>query len=296
MLKQEIMQNRSEDLEYKKYIDNLQIIPTSATISITTESGSAMPVPIVNANFPIDTYGTMKYTVSIANSALLGENFIAEVKYIYSGTEYIYRFLFDIVKNKIVNILIDDDIENEYSKLKQLYRTIHGEITAVGALNEIIDVNNLNERLNYYKGSEVVFLSGDNKEWKSNITAFDEINRKLTLASNMPLVLSIGDKFYIRKNYTNEIQRAFEEICDWLRTRGYRPSLIIDDTQIREVHIACTLAKILHIEGESERTEYEDYRDKYFHLREQMKLLYDTDESGEPEESILTRPQVTFQR
>lgn len=296
MIKQEILQSRSGDLEYKKHIDNIQIVPSAATISITTESGAAMPTAITDEVMTIDSYGTMTYTVSAANAALLGQNFIAEIKYTYDAEEYIYRFLFDIVKNKLTNIVTDDDIENEYPKLKQLYRTTHGEVSSVGGLDEIIDDKNLNETIDYYNGSKVKILSGNNKDWNCDITSFDEINRTLTLKENAPLAFVIGDKFLINKSYTNQIQRAFEEIQDWLRTRGYRPSLIIDDTQIREVHITCSIMKILHGMGESEREEFEDYRDKYFKLREQMKLLYDTDETGEPEDSDMTRPQVTLRR
>lgn len=296
MIRQELIQSRDGTLTYKKYINNLQIIPASATISIVTESSVAMPTPIVTVAMNIDSYGTMTYEVLSVNTATLGVNFIAEILYIYDGVEYLYRFLFDIVKNVLVNIITDKDLEDEYSKLKQLYRTIHGEITFVGNLNELFDNNSLNEIINYYVGSEVKMLSGNNQDWSSNITAFDEINRKLTLANNAPVAMVIADKYMIQKNYTNEIQRAFEEIQDWLRTRGYRPALIIDDTQIREVHIVCALTKTLHTMGKSERKEFEDYRNKYFQLREQMKLTYDTDESGEPDDSDDTRPQVTFQR
>ncbi len=296
MLKQELLQSRAGTLTYKKYINNIQIVPSPATISITTESGTAMPTAVTDAAMAIDSYGTMTYEVTAVNTADLGINFIAEIKYTYGGVEYIYRFLFDIVKNVLTSIITDLDLENDYQKLKQLYRTIYGEITAVGNLNEVIDTRNLNETLSYYVGSEIKMLSGNNKDFNVNIIAFDESNRKITLQKAASVAMVIEDKYMIEKSYTNEIQRAFEEISDWLRTRGYRPALIIDDTQVREVHIACTIAKILHAMGKAERAEYEDYNKKYLQLREEMKLIYDTDESGEPEDSDSTRPQVTFSR
>lgn len=296
MVKQELLKDRDGVLTFKKFIDNLQIVPTPATITITDAAGDDMPTPIIDAVMSIDSYGTMTYTLVAANTVNLGENFKAVVKYTYGGIEYQEKFLFDIVISVLTSIIVDDDLINEYSKLKQLYYTTYGEVSSIGALSEIIDNKNLNETVDYYKGSKVKILSGNNKNLDIDIIAFNEGTGKLTLSKNAPNSMSVGDKFSIQKSYETEIQRAFEEIMDWLRTRGYRPALIIDDTDIRELHITCSIMKILHVEGKSERSEFEDYRKKYYIQCEELKLLYDTNESGEPEDADATRPQITFRR
>ncbi len=296
MTKQEIYQNRSEAITYKKYIDNLQIVPASATVTITTGGGEDMPTPITDAACAIDGVGTVSYTLSAANTVNLGENFVAEFKYIYNAVEYLDRLLFDIVINKIESIISDKDIEDEFSALKGLYFPIYGEITSIGAVNEIIDKRNLSEEKSYFKGGQVKILSGDNQDFLSEILEYSYTDSKLTLKRSMaPNVIS-GDKFVILKSYENEITRAFDEILDWLRTQGYRPTLIIDDTQLREVHISLSVAKALHPLGKFQRDNYEDYTKKYLQQRSQLRLLYDEDETGAPDDSVDSRPQTTFQR
>lgn len=296
MVKQELLQNLAGTLTLKKYIDNIQIVPTSATITITDAAGDELPTPVTAAAMSIDSYGTMTYSMITANTGVLGENFKAVVTYVYNGNSYVQDFLFDVVISTLESIITDDDLINDYAKLRQLYYNIHGEITDVGNINQIIDKKTFNDQLNYYVGGNVVILSGSNQDFISDISAFNESTRIITLSSNPPVNFDIGDKFAIEKSYKNEITRAFEEILDWLRTQGYRPALIMDDTQLREVHIALSIAKALHIHGKAERAEYEDYIKKYMKLREGLKLLYDTDETGNPDDADETRPQTTFLR
>ena len=296
MIKQEIYQARSEAIEYKKFIDNLQIVPTSATVCITSKSGVAMPTPIVDAVCIVDTPGTVSYTLTAANTVNLGENFIATFKYIYDGTEYLDRFLFDIVKNKVESIITDKDIEDEFSGLKELYFPVYGEVSNVGLLTEIIDNKNLNEENNYFKGGKLKILSGDNQDFESEISAYTYTSSKLTLKRAMPLTVVNGDKFVIYKSYETEINRAFEEIKDWLRTQGYRPALIIDDTELREVHISLSVAKVLHPLGKAQRDNYEDYLKKYYNQRSSLRLLYDENETGLPDQAEDSYTQISFQR
>jgi hypothetical protein len=296
MIKQEIYQARSEAIEYKKYIDNMQIVPTSATISITTKSGTAMPTAIIDVACTINIYGTISYTLSAVNTALLGENFIATFKYIYNTVEYLDRLLFDIVKNKVESIINDKDIEDEFSALKELYFPVYGEVSSIGVLNEIIDNKNLNEEKNYYKGGKIKILSGDNQDFVSEISEYNYVSSKLILKRVMPLNVILGDKYVIYKSYETEITRAFEEIKDWLRTQGYRPTLIIDDTELREVHISLSVAKALHPLGKSQRDNYEDYYKKYLYQRDSLRLLYDEDETGLPDDAVESYTQVTLQR
>jgi len=296
MTKQEILQNRSEAITFEKYIDNLQIIPTSATVTITDSEGNDLPDPVIDAVCSIDSYGKISYTLSATNTADLGENFTAEFKYIYNTVEYLQRILFNIVINRLNIIITDQDLIDDYSQLREYYSPINGEVSSIGDINEIIDGRNFNGQKDYWKGGHIKILSGTIKDFDVKVTAFDETSGTFTLKKSMPANITQGDKFIAYKSFENEISRAFDEIKDYLSTQGFRPALIMNDLQLKEIHITLSIAKILHAIGKRERDAYEDYINKYYSQRASLKLLYDEDETGNPADAVESRPQTTFLR
>jgi hypothetical protein len=217
-----------------------------------------------------------------ANTVSLAENLRAVFSYVVSTVTYTDVIYFDIVKKKLTSTVIDEDLVDEFSILDTLTYRVFGKATSVTGSNMKLVIDNL--RLNavedLYKGGEIHILSGLSAGFKSTVTAYDRETRTLYLTENLPYALAVGDAFILKKSFKTEIARAFEELKDYVRTQGYRPALVIDDTQLREAHIALSISKVLLPLGETHRYEYEDYKKRYAEKLAALKLTYDTDESG----------------
>jgi hypothetical protein len=284
MTKQEILQDSTEKLTFAKYVDNVQVVPTSATITITGTDvdGDELPTPVTASACTIDALGTISYNMLSANTVSLSENLRAVFSYVVATVTYTDVIYFDIVKKKLTSTVIDQDLLDEFSVLESLTYRVFGKATSASGSNLKLVIDNL--RLNavedLYKGGEINILSGLSAGFKSTVTAYDRETRTLYLTENLPYALAVGDAFILKKSFKTEIARAFEELKDYVRTQGYRPALVIDDTQLREAHIALAISKVLLPLGEKHRYEYEDYKKRYSEKLSALKLTYDTDESG----------------
>jgi hypothetical protein len=298
MPRQEILKDIGGTITYKKYFDNVQAIPSSATVSIVTKLGSAMPAEITNAVCSIDSYGTISYTVSATNAVDLGESFKATFEYLIDSTTYYDIILFDIVRKKLEPMITDIDLINEYAGLDKIQYRVFGSVTALSTIDTTINDDNLNADYNSYKGGEVEILSGSNIGFMSTVTMYDDVTRTIHIENSLPYVLAIGDKFLICRSFKTEIARAFDEIKEYIRTQGYRPALVIDDTQLVEAHIALSIKKILLPLGEEYRYSYEEYSKIYEKKLLELKLVYDADESGtvDDDEEDLNTSQIRLKR
>ena len=301
MTKQEILQNSTEKLTFAKVFDNVQAVPTSATVTIQSSANADLPTPVTAAACTIDADGFISYTMLAANTAELGENIRAAFTYVISGVTYTDVIYFDIVKKRLSSTVTDQDLIDEFSVLDKLTYRVFGKATAATGSNLKVIIDNL--RLNAiddeYKGGEVHVLSGLSEGFKSTVTTFDRDTRTLYIANDLPHALSVGDQFLLKRSFKTEIARAFDEIKDYVRTQGYRPALVIDDTQLREAHIALSICKVLLPLGETHRYEFEQYSKKYAEKIAALKLSYDADESGgidETEEPDIRAGQISLRR
>ena len=77
MTRQYMLKDNAGTLVYKQYIDNIQAIPDSTTVSIVQADGTDMPDPVEDATCTIGVYGDVSYILSAVNNADLGRNFKA---------------------------------------------------------------------------------------------------------------------------------------------------------------------------------------------------------------------------
>jgi len=297
-MRTEFLQDIGGTLTHKKYLDNVQAIPSLATIVITTSGGADMPIPVIGAACSIDGYGTMSFAVVAGNCTDLGLTFIATWTFTISGVSYTERTYFDVVKNKLEIIITDDDLEKEYAALRDLkYREagIISELSTSTLGNEIIDSQSF-KGTPIYKGGYIKILSGACQNYTAKIIDYDSETGIFELSKILPGIPAIGDDFIVYKSYTDEIERAFEEITDWLRNAGHRPALIIDDTQIREIHINLAISKVLMNAGTQYQAAQQSFYNKYLSLRGELKLDYDTDETGLTDDLDSISGQVFFRR
>lgn len=98
-----------------------QVVPSSATITIRKPGGAALATPVSGATVTIDGSGTMTYTLVEGNTSELGANYIADVAYTVSGTVYDARFLFDVVRAPIRNVVIHADLVFHHPDLSAVF-------------------------------------------------------------------------------------------------------------------------------------------------------------------------------
>jgi hypothetical protein len=277
MTHQEMLQAESEAVYFKKYIDNIQIVPTTALVAIYNSAGEVL---VDETACTISADGTMSYTLAEEDTANLGENYRARFDYEYDSESYTSVVYFDIVKKRLESIITDDDLIDEHSMLNRYGYRETGEVVTSGGVNQIIDNKSFKKEDNYFRGGFISFLSGNNKGFNSIVTSFTASTGRFTLEKSATAAFAAGDKFCVSKSYTTEIRRAFEKIKDYIRSQGNRPALVIDDTDIRELHIVWSLMLILLGMGDDKRDEYEEYKSERDRLMASLVLKYDTNEDG----------------
>ena len=296
-MRDEIIKELPDYIYLRKYENNIQIIPTSGTITIVKNDGSDMPDPVEDESITIDADGTMKYQINAANCAYIGEAFKATWKYIYGGITYQVQTLFDIVLSKLQIVITEQDLIDRYEPLQEDYYRMFGKITSVpSSLNQLIDAESFTEADDYFTGGKIKMLSGLSQDFESKVNAYEQSTGTFTLVKNFPNSRAINDKFVVSTSYQNDIESAWNEILSWIRNKGLRPALIMDSESLKELHILMTLRNIFFKAGEPRRYEYEEYKAAANTKKSNTKFIYDTDEEGNPSTADDESGQVFLQR
>lgn len=115
-----VTKDRAYTFTAKAYSSGTQVVPSSGTISIRKPGGAALATPVSGASLTIDGSGTMTYTLVSGNTSELGANYVADVAYVVSGTTYDARFLFDVVRVPLLNVVLQADLVFHHSDLTDL--------------------------------------------------------------------------------------------------------------------------------------------------------------------------------
>jgi len=95
-------------IEVKVYENGVQVVPTSATITLKDPDGTAQ---VTAGTVSVAVAGTMTYSLSATYTATLWENAIMEITYVVSTVSYKAVFLFDVVLNALKCDVMDDDLK-----------------------------------------------------------------------------------------------------------------------------------------------------------------------------------------
>jgi hypothetical protein len=214
-------------IEVKVYEDGSQLEPSSATITVKDPEGDEY---VEDQSMSIESgVGTLTYSLAATHTADVEEDAIIEVTYTISSVDYVARFLFDIVLNKLKPCIIDDDLK-KYAP-----------------------------------------LLGDER-WST------------------------------QSNYDTQIQEAWKIIYRAIKDKGKRPHMLIDGSQLREVHILKTLELIYFDFSKSTDDIFWEkhlaYKDRYEQQFASLSIKYDSDEDGliEEDERKGVLGQVNFER
>lgn len=107
-------------LAFQAYSSGTQQVPSSATITIRKPGGAALPTPVSGASVTIAGGGDMTYALVSGNTDDLGSGYTADVSYVVSGVTYTGRFLFDVVRQPLLNVVLQADLVFHHSDLTDL--------------------------------------------------------------------------------------------------------------------------------------------------------------------------------
>ena len=105
-----VTKDRAYTFTFKAYSSGTQQVPSSATITIRKPGGAALSTPVSAASVTVDGSGNMTYTLIAGNTSDLGAGYIADVVYVVSGATYDGRFLFDVCRVPLHNVVIAADL------------------------------------------------------------------------------------------------------------------------------------------------------------------------------------------
>lgn len=115
-----VTKDRAYTFTFKAYDAGTQAVPSSATITIKKPGGADLATPVSGAAVTIAGGGDMTYTLTSGNAGELGANYTADVAYVVSGTTYSARFVFDVVRVPLRNVVIQSDLTKHHIDLTDL--------------------------------------------------------------------------------------------------------------------------------------------------------------------------------
>ena len=99
-------------IEVKVYKDGVQLIPSSATITIKDPGGAKK---VENDNMTVDpNTGTLTYSLSSTYTANLWENALIDISYVIDSVTHKAWFLFDVVLYQLAPSVTDEDLKNYF--------------------------------------------------------------------------------------------------------------------------------------------------------------------------------------
>jgi len=276
-MKYEIQYNQNEQLIYTLRVNEIQVVPVSATITIYDNTGSVIKAD----SCTIDTDGTISYII-LERELEPALNYSAEFDIYYNGRHYKRVILFDVVRTKLVNNIVTDDIIKAAPYLKDMnYKYVSICKQDMTELNEIYD-SMLNVDDNYYTNGTIDIIDGTNKGLSRRIIS--QIGFTIRVDKDFPEPCDTTTRFVITKSFKDNIEVAFMKVkLDIYNLKG-RPNFLIDSNTIDELIVLRTLMDICFSYATDETgiwwTRYLEYKDMYWKLFGDMKLIFDTDDSG----------------
>lgn len=223
----EIQVEQAHTFTWKLYEDAIQIVPTSATVTIKRSGGTT----VQTGSGTIDSEGTITFTLTAANNTTIAINYRALLAYTYSGDDFEQARLFDVVKVPVVNLTTDKDLYTYLPALRRDLFTYQGDADVNGSLTTIID-EALESDDRDFKGGKVEIYVSETKVHEANVTSFDKDTGTVTFSPAYTSTINTDVKYVIRESYTEYIDTAFyDHVRPILRKKqGYISGYIDSDT------------------------------------------------------------------
>lgn len=281
-MKQQFLKDQAGTISLTVYQDNRPVIPSSATIVLSTPSGGDLQASVSVTAIDATT-GEMKYTITSTHTATKDLNYKAVWSYVVSGTTFTQVQLFDVVLS-ILNISItDEDLYDELNSLRdaQIQDTSTATAGAAGTLTDTVQRKEIDD---FWTGGTIQTISGLGANQIRDISDFVQSTGVISVSPNWSTNPDNTTVYTIIRSWTKQISRSFEKIETMLLNRGKRHSLILESSELKIPHIFLCV-HFIALDLMNEETDKwsriaESYLKSFDSSFSSMKLQYDEDESG----------------
>lgn len=281
-MKQEMLKDKIGTVSIIPYINNRPAIASSATVTITKPAGDAI---VTDATATVNaTTGEISYDLAALSNTILGENFQARWTYTISATAYYQTTLFDVVLNKLAICAVDDDLLNEQSDIMDRNESYSGTVGSSGNTS-LVDNNLKNYVDDFWNGGRVIAEDpSTGLEQVRTITDFVQSTGTLTLTPAWSANPTSSYTYSVKRGFQKKIETAFEEMMLDVRSRGFRPALILESSELKRPLIKKALSLIYMdymVEPNDKSAILSDkYAQQYIDLLSKVDFQYDRDQSG----------------
>jgi hypothetical protein len=280
MIHKEIEVDKAYTFSWKLYRNAIQITPTSATVTITNNSGGS----VQTGSGTIGSGGTVTYELTAANNDTIDENYKALLSYVYNSATTTQAELFDVVKQPIVNLVTDTDLYVYLDDLRRKLYTFSGESDNTGNLNVIQD-DALKSDDRTWAGGKVEIYISDTIVHSANVTAFDSTTGNISFSPAYSSTVASSVKYVIRDSYTPQITLAFDDhVHPTLRKKIKTTSGFLDSNVVKKLIVYKALENIcfknIEEDGDKWSLRYTRFQDEYNAELSRFNEAYDYDEDG----------------
>lgn len=281
-MKQELLVDKTGTLRFTPYINNRPAIASDATVILKKPGGESLQSSTsatVNA-----TTGEITYNLTATHTDVLGENYIAEWSYTVSGTVYYYVQLFDVVLHKLAITVVDQDLLDEQSDILDLSEAYAGTVDSA-ANGTLVDDDLKNFDDDFFNNGKVEITNpSTGVKQVRTVSDFVQSTGTISISVNWSSNPDNTYPYVVRRSFQTKIQKAFEELMTEIRSRGFRPALIMESNELHVPLVKKTLAMICKdaIKDANDKWHelYKIYTEEFNTAMSKLKFQYDVDEDG----------------
>ena len=227
----EIQVNKDHIFTYKFYNNFIQIVPTSATVTVYDNGGTSLQT----GSGSIDSDGTITYTFLATNNDTIDKNYKVVLSYVYNSITIDVVKLFDVVYYPLENLTIDSDLYLYLPDLRTMAYEREGETDNTGTLSTLQDDMLKSDDRDYTGGKVEIFVS-NTKVHDADITSYSKTTGVVNFSPSYSTTIATNLKYIIRTSYSTLITEAFEEyVIKDLRQRIGIASGYIDSFKIKRL-------------------------------------------------------------
>ena len=276
-MKQQFLYNTAGTFKAYVYEHNRKLVPTSATITVYEPASSSI---LITGSMAVAADGLLSYALTAADNDDAKENYKVVIAYVSGGSTFYLTLFYDVVKSILAQVITDDDLINELPQLRDKQWLTHGVVDS-GSTTTLIDAELKRYADDFFTGGLATNLTKDESR---EITDFTASSGTVTTVA-FSAANAASDKYQLQRSFSKEIQRAFEKLESMLFQAGRRAYLVLDSSDLREVHILLSVAEtckgFITSDGGSMWSYFFDLYDKRsYAIFKSLNLKYDSSQDG----------------
>lgn len=264
-MKREIQEGKDYTFEWKFYRDNLQIIPTSVTLTFYDSSGTELVTDTSGTAslITIAADGTITYTLDADYTTPDDPNYKVIIKYTYGGIEYEQAELYDVAVMPLTNNSRDEDLFVYLPELRTKIQEYRGQVASTGTTSAFVD-NNLKADYRSFKGGRGELYLTATEKVLFEVTNFARSTGTISFTPTQTEAVASGLRFTLRSSYQDIIDEAYNQhVVRDIRNRIGLAAGYIDSNVTKNMTVFKALSIYCFGQVESENDKW-DLRSKKF--------------------------------